>query len=136
VLEYPDGLRWQIDPPVDSYGDGYVHTARVEIQAAGLTAATSATVEGTGTRDLADFFADLAADWRGWTGVRRWRAMEDEMVIEARHDGRANVQVAVTIKRPWRPYAEDAWSAHAVFALEAGEQLSRVARDLATLLRF
>lgn len=94
-----------------------------------------ATVEGTGERDLAGFFADLAADWRGWTGQRCWRAMEGEMAIEARHDGGANVMIAVTIKRPWRPYAEDAWSARAVFTLEAVEQLSAVARDLANLLR-
>jgi len=60
--------------------------------------------------------------------------MEGEMAIDAWHDCRANVMVAVTIKRPWRPFAKDAWSARAVFTVEAGEQLSGVARDLASLL--
>jgi Family of unknown function (DUF6228) len=134
VLELPDDLMWAIDPPVDPYADSYVHTANVEIRAHGLTAETTATVEGTGERDLADFFADLACDWRGWTGERSWRALEGEMAIEAWHDGRANVMITVTIKRPWMTFAKDAWSVRAVFTLEAGEQLSGVARDLATLL--
>ncbi len=133
VLEFPDGLRWAIDTPADPYGDGYVHTAHVELRADGLAAETTTTVEGTGDRDLADFFADLAADWHGWTGERSWRALEGEMAIEAWHDGRANVMVAVTIKRPRMSFAKDAWSARAVFTLEAGEQLSGVARDLAIL---
>ncbi len=42
------------------------------------------------------------------------------MTIEARHDGRA--------------HAKDAWSARVVFTLDAGEQLTAVARDLASLL--
>ena len=135
VLEFPaEGLRWQIDPPVDPWGDAYVRSARVAIRADGLTAETTATVEGTGREDVAGFFAELAADWRGWTGERTWRDMEGRMAIEAWHDGRANVMIAVSIKRAWRPYAKDAWSARAVFRVEAGEQLSAVARDLSSLL--
>ena len=56
------------------------------------------------------------------------------MEIEASHDGRGHVLVAVTIKRPDMTFAEDAWSARIVFALEAGEQLAEVARDLASAL--
>ncbi len=56
------------------------------------------------------------------------------MAIEAWHDGRANVMIAVTIKRPWLTFAKDAWSARAVFTLEAGEQLTAVAREIASLL--
>lgn len=134
VLELPDDLMWAIDPPVDPYGDSYVHTANVEIRAHGLTAETTATVEGTGERDLADFFADLACDWRGWTGELSWRALEGEMAIEAWHDGRANVMITVTIKRPWMTFAKDAWSVRAVFTLEAGEQRSGV-RPCSTALR-
>lgn len=56
------------------------------------------------------------------------------MTIEASHDGRANVMIAVTVKRPQSTYASDAWSARVVFMLEAGEQMATVAWDLATLL--
>jgi hypothetical protein len=75
----------------------------------------------------------LVADWRGWAGKRRWRALEGEMEIEASHDG-SHVLVAVTIMRPDMTFAEDAWSARIAFALEPGEQLTGVANDLAAVL--
>jgi hypothetical protein len=53
------------------------------------------------------------------------------MEIEASHYGRANVRIAVSIKRPQVTSTNDAWSARVVFTLEAGEQLTSVARDLA-----
>jgi Family of unknown function (DUF6228) len=134
TLELPHGLKWVIDPPVDPYGDGYIRTARVEIRADGLTAETTATLHSAGDRHLAGFFEELAADWRGWAGERHWRTLEGEMAIQAWHDGRAHVMIAVTIKRPRLAYEKDAWSARAVFTLEAGEQLTAVAQGLASLL--
>jgi Family of unknown function (DUF6228) len=132
ALELPGGLRWVIEPPADPHGDGYVRTARVSIQASGLDARTVVTLS-EGPWSPADFFAGLAADWRGWAGERRWRALEGEMEIEASHDG-ARVLVAVSVRRPDMTFAEDAWSARIVFALEPGEQLTGVARDLASVL--
>jgi hypothetical protein len=83
---------------------------------------------------LVSFFTGLADDWREWDGERRWEAMEQEMAIDAWHDGRANVTIAVTLRRPERAYADDAWSARVVFTVEAGEQLSAVARNINSLL--
>ena len=65
---------------------------------------------------------------------RRWAALEGEMAIEAWHDRRAHVVIAVTVRRPQLTHAKDAWSDRVVFTLEAGEQLTSVARDLASLL--
>jgi hypothetical protein len=138
TLELPGGVRWVIERPDDPYGDGdgdgdgYVRSARVSIRASGLEARTTATLSG-GPWNPAAFFAELAADWQGWAGERRWRALEGEMEIEASHTG-AHVLVAVTVERPDMTFAEDAWSARIVFALEAGEQLAGVARDLASVL--
>ena len=56
------------------------------------------------------------------------------MEVEASHDGRGQVLVAVTVRRPEMTFAEDAWSARIVFALEAGEQLAGVAAELASVL--
>jgi hypothetical protein len=84
-----------------------VRTAHVGIQASGLEARTIATFSD-GPWNPADFFAELAADWRGWAGKRHWRALEGEMEIEASHDGRGHVLIAVTIKRPDMTFAEDA----------------------------
>ena len=70
ALELPGGLRWVIEPPADPCGDGYVRTAVVGIWAGGLEARTVATFSD-GPWNPARFFAELAADWRGWAGERR-----------------------------------------------------------------
>jgi hypothetical protein len=132
TLELPGGLKWIIEPPADPHGDGYVRAARVGVQADGLVAGTTVTLSD-GPWDPAQFFGELAADWRGWDGERRWAALEGEMEIEATHDG-AQVRIAVTVKRPDMTFAKDAWSARIVFTLEPGEQLAGVARDMASAL--
>jgi hypothetical protein len=134
-LHAADGCEWVVGPPVDPYGDGHVYSADVEIHADGLTARTTATLLARFEHvDLASFFAGLASDWRGWEGHRRWEALEQEMAIDAWHDGRANVMIAVTVRRSEAAYADDAWSARVVFTVEAGEQLSAVAVDIGSLL--
>lgn len=134
VLEQRRNLKWVIDPPADPYGDGCCQSARTGFQAPGLAAETTVMLDPYREAPLQDFFAGLAADWRGWAGTRGWTALEHEMTIEARHDGRANVVIAVTLRRPEQAFADDAWSARAVFTVEAGEELTAVARDLASLL--
>ena len=134
-LRTSDGCEWIMHPPADPYEDGYVRTADVEIRADGVTACTTATlsVEPSGI-GLAGFLAGLAADWRGWDGKRRWQALEREMEIEASHDGRAHVMLAVTVRRPERAYADDPWSARVVFTVEAGEELATLAKEIISLL--
>ena len=134
TLDGPDGLKWIIYPPVEPYADGYIRRSHVEIRTSGLVAQTTATLAGDGPSNLAEFFADLAANWRGWAGERRWRARQGEMEIEASHDGRRYVLIAVTVRRPQLTLAKDPWSARIVFTLEAGEQLTTVARHLASIL--
>jgi hypothetical protein len=98
-----------------------------------MWAETSATMVGEEV-DLGGFFQRLADDWRGWDGAREWRALEGEMNIDARHDGRGHVAVGVTLRRARQAYADDdAWSARAVFMVEAGEEMTRVARDVSDL---
>jgi hypothetical protein len=135
ILRDGNGCEWTIGPPVDPYGDGMIRRAEVEVRADGLTASTNATlVARFGRDDLGSFFCELAANWRGWEGRRRWEALEQEMAIEAWHDGRANVMLAVTVRRSEVAYADDAWSARVVFTVEAGEQLSALTRGITSLL--
>jgi hypothetical protein len=131
-----DGCEWVMYPPADPFGDGYVYRAKVEVSAEGIAACTSATLSTTSAKevDLAVFFAGLAADWRGWQGKRHWEALEQEMAIDAWHDGRANIMIAVTVRQPKIAYAEEAWSARVVLTLEAGEQFAAVADEIASLL--
>jgi hypothetical protein len=125
--------EWLIGPPFDPYGDGYIQEAEVELRADGLTARTAVVLLGrSGNADLDSFFATLVADWRGWEGERHWEALEHQMSVDAWHDGRANVNLAVTLRRA--ELVKEIWSARAVLAVEAGEQLATVANDLAHLL--
>jgi len=134
-LQAADGCEWIIDPPVDPYGDGSICKAGVEVRADGMTARTTAILRDVfDPVNLASFFAGLASDWRGWEGKRHWEALEQGMAIEAWHDRRANVMIAVTVRQPQMAYADDAWSARVVFTVEAGEQLTTVSENIASLL--
>lgn len=129
--------RWIMYPPVDPYGDGYVAHLRVEVVDDGLHAATTAMIDDDrtgGPGDLVGFLRRLADDWRGWSGTRVWNALEHEMTLDARHEGRGYVLLGVTLRRSERPYADNAWSARVVFVLEAGEEMTALARNIDALL--
>jgi len=79
-------------------------------------------------RELADFFAGLAADWRGWSGVREWTSLESDLKIEARHEF-GHVQLHVTLT----DWGDGGWGAYADLTVEPGEQLRRLADDVKDL---
>ncbi|MEU4419544.1 DUF6228 family protein [Actinoplanes sp. NPDC024001] len=137
VLGSAGGARWVVHPPQDPFGDGYVHTAETELYQGGLAAKTVAKLDGlyaAPATTLAGFVESLAGDWRGWEGVRTWQSMECELALDARHDGRGYVFLGVTLRAPGPDWDDTAWSARAVFVLEAGEEMTRFAADLAHLL--
>ncbi|ATO15705.1 hypothetical protein CO540_19245 [Micromonospora sp. WMMA2032] len=139
VLGRGAGPRWTVHPPVDPYGDGYVHTAVMELREDGLTASTVAELDGVPmagpqVTTLPAFLDGLAAGWTGWPGARTWRSLGGQLALDARHDGRGHVTLGVTLRRPGHDIDGTAWSARCVFVLEAGEETSRFARDLGALL--
>jgi hypothetical protein len=75
---------------------------------------------------LADFFAGLAAEWRGWRGRRTWSSLEDELTLAAESDRTGHVYLRVHLHdgSPAR------WTVEAELVLEAGqlEQLASEAR--------
>ncbi|MFI5936277.1 DUF6228 family protein [Actinoplanes sp. NPDC051494] len=136
VLGDPDGDRWVVHPPQDSYGDDYIYSVGSELHLDGLTAATIAQIDGIFAERavlLSGFVEGLAAGWRGWDGVRTWQSMGRELIIDARHDGRGYVSLGVTLRAADAYPEETAWSARAVFILEAGEEMTRLAADLSHL---
>ena len=138
VLGDADAPRWVVHSPQDPYGDGYVYTVSTELHAHGMTATTVAKVDGIfadSVTTLSGFVESLAADWTGWSEVRTWQSMERELTIDARHDGRGYVSLGVTLREPGPDWDDTAWSARAVFVLEAGEEMTRLAADLTHLLR-
>ena len=83
----------------------------------------------TGFDELAGFFRELAADWCGWQGERAYESLERELRLTATHDG--HVRLAVFLRQSSVP---DRWSAAAVIRLDPGEEMTRVAGDVAALL--
>jgi Family of unknown function (DUF6228) len=126
--------RWVVDQPLDPYGDGYVHHMLVEVSDDGISATSTATLEGQGAENLVDFLVGLARDWQGWTGTRQWASMEGQLTLDASHDRTGHVQVAVTLRRGRRTYDPDAWSARVILTIEAGEQLRQLAQNADSLL--
>jgi hypothetical protein len=95
------------------------------------------TIDGrlTGGRAGLGLFARrLAEDWRGWQGQRVRDSLENEMTVEATHDGRGHVAMAVTVRGHRQAFADGVWAARVAFALEAGEQMSAAAHDIRHLL--
>ncbi|MEU7779500.1 DUF6228 family protein [Micromonospora parva] len=138
VLERSGDQRWLVHRPHDPYGDGYVYTIATELHELNMTASTVAKIDGlyaSPDTTLPGFVERLAADWEGWSGTRTWTSMERELVIDARHDGRGHVSLGVTLRAPGPDWDDTAWSARAVFVLEAGEELTRFAGDLTHFLR-
>ncbi|MFB7288336.1 DUF6228 family protein [Actinacidiphila glaucinigra] len=70
------------------------------------------TLDGDG---LDAFLAELAEDFRGWTGVRTWRSLERDLTLSARHSGRS---VHLTWGMHDRPPSEE-WHFEATSAVTA-----------------
>ena len=83
-----------------------------------------------GFEGLARFFDDLAASWRGWTGERVYESIEHDLRIVATHDGHVRLRV-----RLWQSADPDGWVVETVVVLDAGEQLSRAGKDIASVVR-
>jgi hypothetical protein len=75
-----------------------VWSLAAELHAEGLTARTNIHLgpEGVEAR-LDEFFAGLAADWRGWDGIRSWEGTEGRLELFCVHDGIAHAQVELML---------------------------------------
>jgi hypothetical protein len=101
---------------------------KVRVDAQGISCDHGAlSHEGDG---LAGFISELARDWRGWDGTRRWDALEHGMSIEATHHGR-RIELLFIVRRD---YERDAWELRVPILLEPGESLTSAASACAALL--
>lgn len=117
-------LRLSSDGPPAGPPQTLVAELRVDSLAATLTVGSH---YATGFSDLAALFAAMETDWRGWEGVRKWTSLENELTIEAHHDGHIRLTIVLRDVYPWT------WTASAHLTLDPGEQLSAAAADLQAL---
>lgn len=103
----------------------------VEVVDAGLRAESTVTSHyAVGFDDLVEFFAGMMESWRGWDGDRVYESLEHELRLVGQHLG-SRVRIGVELAQASDP---DGWCVRATFTVDAGEQLSTAAHDLATLL--
>lgn len=87
---------------------------------------------GDGSELLVRFFEDLATSWRGWDGERVYESIEHDLRIAATHDG----HVRLAIELSWQHVDPGhGWRAEIAIRLDAGEELTRAAQDLSTVVR-
>ena len=86
-----------------------------------------------GYSDLVRFLDELEEQWRGWDGVRRWKSLEGEFSLAARHTGSHVVLRAELSNTGFNGTAE--WTARLEVALGAGEDLTSAASAVRGALR-
>jgi hypothetical protein len=80
----------------------------------------------SGFEDLVAFVEAMAVNWRGWQGERRYRSLEGDLTVTAKHDGHVRLSVELSKNLGWRVQAD--------FMLDPGEQMTRAATELRELL--
>jgi hypothetical protein len=75
---------------------------------------------------LSEFFVNLAQEWRGWEGVRRWSAYAEGLRLEATMDRLGHVSLHVVLQR------SSEWTIEGDVVLDAG-QLAGVAEEVGAL---
>ena len=83
-----------------------------------------------GFEDLAKFFGSIEKSWRGWRGARSWESLEGELRLIATHHGGV-IRLRVTIRRFAFDRGNEGWTAGGDLVIEPGEQLTRIAREVA-----
>lgn len=110
---------------------GYVELLEVVLKGPGLHASLAIYAGWeAGFEELTRYFADLERDFEGWDGERVFESVEQELRLVATHDGHVRLGVQL-----WRYLTDSSWSAETTVVLDAGEELSRAARDLAATMR-
>jgi hypothetical protein len=93
-------------------------------------ASATTRVDPDGAMLVDEFFADLAREWRGWSGEKIWQPIEGGLRLSARHDGLGHVTLRTTLQQDAYP---DGWRFEATLKLDAGT-LDATARDAASFI--
>ena len=126
-----------LEPVVMTDGSRYTRVP-ILLQSPGLTAESAIELEGWGgwTTGLVTFFDAMAAEWRGWDGVREWRDDGGSQTdrIMATHDGLGTVELRISTspKLGWTD-GEGNWTIEVVVPVDPGA-LEAAASGLRRLL--
>jgi hypothetical protein len=126
-----------LEPVVMTDGSGYTRVP-ILLHAPGLSAESAIELEGWGgwTTGLVAFFEAMAAEWRGWDGVKEWRDDGDYRTdrIAATNDGLGTVELRIsTSPRLGWTDNEGKWTLELVVPVDPGA-LEAAASGLRRLL--
>jgi len=68
--------------------------------------------------DLLQFFAELASQWKGWTGEKEWNSVEGDLGLSCTSDGLGHVAMRVKLKSG---IDQDDWCVQTVIHIDAGQ---------------
>jgi hypothetical protein len=120
-------VRLTLSNPDRPWSDDFVDY-QVLVQGDGLSAETKVT--SLAGDSLGQFLTDLAEEYRGWSGTRQWRSLEDQMRIQATWSSRGHVTLSVRL----RPRAYDPpWDILVDFDVEAGAEMQSLAVEVSNL---
>jgi hypothetical protein len=91
-----------------------VEYCRVTLRDRGIATSSARIYDPAGVVTL---FDDMAADWRGWEGEKRWESVDNDFALSCASDARGAVSMTATLKGP---YHEGEWRVQAVVHVEAG----------------
>ena len=96
----------------------------------GLTAQTNIWLGPAGAEEpLPDFFADLAENWRGWSGTKEWRGMEGGLRLSCTHDKVGHVTLGISLSSN----SGSGWETRVDVPVDPG-QLDHIASEVRHLL--
>ena len=111
-----DGVRITISEPQRDT-KGWLGSYRVSLITDGLSATTRVENPPYGTAPTV-FFNDLAQNWKGWKGEKKWRAMEGELTFIAVMDSVGHITITASIHPDLCP---PVWVAKVSVTVDAGQ---------------
>ena len=95
----------------------------ITIRELGLKASQSVYAWDPRGESLPDFFTELAKNWRGWEGKRKWNSFEGEFELVCSHDRIVHIAIEMTLKSP------GSWTVQSSLNAVAGE-LDNIAKEI------
>jgi hypothetical protein len=107
--------------PVTTTSSAYLRVP-ASLSAEGLSATAFLELEdwGGGSAALRAYFRDLAANWKGWIGEKRWADDQGTAELVASHDGLGSISLRVRLVVLGGDRDEGAWVATATVIVDAG----------------
>jgi len=119
-----DGLKLTLSDLVEQNGSSLSDSFVVTIQSYEVRA--EARASSFMAADLGDYFQDIADNWRGWSGEKKWATLENEFELAATADNLGHVRLEFFLRSPYTGYQ---WELRGALELEAG-QLDSIANEV------